>query len=68
MVIVSYDFDVVVKDPQGVEQQIVSQSTRSFRVPDGTKTDEIKALMSKGKITIIGEMKQFKSEMKLKIG
>ena len=65
---VSYDFDVLVKDASGTEQQIVSQSTRSFRVPSTTKTDEIKALMAKGKITIIGELKQFKSEMKLKIG
>jgi len=68
ILIISYNFDVLIKDEKGFDQEIISQSTRSFTIPPKTKPETIKATLSKGKVTITGEIEQFKSEMNIQIG
>ena len=68
VLIISYDFDVIVTDEHGVDQQIMSQSTRSFMIPPNTKGDTMKATLSKGKVKVCGEFEQYKSEMSFKLG
>ena len=60
LLLISYDMNV--------SDGIITHSTRSFPIPVNTKTDQIKATMSKNKLSIHGELTQFKSEMNIKLG
>ena len=66
--IIYYDIEISVIDLHGSFHKIESQSSTSFLLPQNTKTKEIKATFGKGKITIFGEIHQFKSELSVKLG
>ncbi|CAG5099334.1 Oidioi.mRNA.OKI2018_I69.XSR.g16456.t1.cds [Oikopleura dioica] len=60
---VSFQQKMTIADKNGHDREIVSTSNNTFDLPPNTISNTVKASLAPGKVTVTGEVSQFKSEI-----